>query len=117
MILAGEDLPAIHHVTEAHLQAVFDETETDFGKFIVLAHNDSSFIQAANVWEMSEECERFFSQKKSEPYCLEYKDENNDTVYAAEGWFTLDEIREAFMQYLRGWEDWKQNNRWSKVEY
>lgn len=117
MILIGEDLPEIHQVTQRHLEAVFDESETDFGKFVVLMENDSKFIQAACVWEPTEECSQFLQKNASDPYRLEYKEESTGEIFAADRWLPLSEIREAFIEYLRGTENWKQNKVWHKIDY
>ena len=118
MILEGEDLPRIHHVSEKHLQAVFDEDAEDgFGQFIVMAHENGGFIQSASMWELSEECEAFQDRTKSEPYCLEYKDGATGELFAAEGWFTLKDIKAAFIEYLRGSNRWRANKTWKKVEF
>ncbi len=117
MNLEGEDLPKIHDVTERHLLAVFDEDETDFGQFLILSQDDGSFLQSANMWEPSEECERFQEERNSDPYCLEYKNQATGQLFAAEGWFAISEVREAFVEYLRGTKRWKENKIWKEIEY
>ena len=117
MILEGEEFPRIHDVTQEHLLAVFDEEETDFGQFIILSQSDGSFIQSANMWELSEECEQFQDERNSDPYCLEYKNKATGELFAADGWFTLSEVKDAFVEYLRGTENWKENKVWKQIEY
>jgi hypothetical protein len=116
MILEGEELPKIHQVSEKHLHGVFDE-EPEFGQFVVLSKENGGFIQSANMWELSEECERFQEERKSDPYCLEYKNEATGELFAAEGWFTLQEIKLAFVEYLRGTKRWKANKTWKRIEF
>jgi hypothetical protein len=117
LILEGEELPKIHHVTKKHLLAIFDESDADFGQFLVLSNEQSGFIQSANLWELSKECEQFQDRTQSEPYSLEYKDEATGHLYAAEGWFALWEIKDAFVDYLRGSMRWKHNKVWNKIDY
>lgn len=117
MMLEGEKLPKIHHVTESHVLAVFDETDIEFGQFVVLSTDHDGFIQSANMWELSEECEAFQDRTKSDPYCLEYKDGTTGELFAAEGWFTLGEVRDAFLDYLRGSGSWKKRKVWNKIEF
>lgn len=117
MMLEGEKLPKIHHVSEKHLHAVFDESDVVFGQFVVLSTDQDGFIQSANVWELSEECEAFQDRTQSEPYCLEYKDEATGELFAAEGWFTLEEVKDAFVEYLKGSGRWKKRKVWKPVQY
>ncbi len=117
MILVGEDLPEIHYVSERLLQTVFDESETDFGKFLVLAKNEGCFIQTANLWEPTPECTAFQQRTQSDPYSLEYKDESTGDMFAAENWQTLQEIKTAFLAFLKGSESWKAKKAWTKIEY
>lgn len=117
MMLEGETLPKIHHVTEKHLLAVFDESDIEFGQFVVLSTEQDGFIQSANMWELSEECEEFQDRTQSEPYCLEYKEESTGELFAAEGWFTLEEVKDAFLEYLKGSGRWKKRKVWKKLEY
>lgn len=115
MILTGEDLPAIHQVTQKHVAAVFDES--DFGKFLVLARNENDFLQTACLWEPNPECNQFLQRTESLPYSLEYKDKSTGEMFAAQGWLTLQEIQKAFSEFLRGTDHWKQNKVWTKLEY
>jgi hypothetical protein len=117
MMLEGEKLPKIHHVTEKHLKAAFDESDVVFGQYVVLSTDQEGFIQSANVWELSDECEEFQERTQSEPYSLEYKDEATGELFAAEGWFTLEEVKDAFIEYLKGTGRWKKRKVWNKVEY
>jgi hypothetical protein len=108
MKLTSEELPEILEVTEADIEQVFEDEV--FGKFIILSATEDHFIQAACVW--SPECDSFLERTGSDPYRLEYRDGGSGKMFAASENLTLDQIKAAFLDYLRGGNDWRCKHSW-----
>ena len=116
MNLEAEEIEPIANVTENDLDCVFDESQTAFGKFVILSASDDAFIQSACTWEPTDKSKEFNQRTRSDPYCLEYRDPDSDKQFAAIGEFTLLQIKDAFVEYLRGTEAWKQDREWVEVK-
>ena len=116
MNLQAEELEPIDNVTEDDLERVFDESQTAFGKFVILSASKDAFIQSACTWEPTEKSKEFIQRMGSDPYCLEYHDPHLDKQFVATGDFTLLQIKDAFIEYLKGTDAWKHGKEWEELK-
>ena len=105
MRLTTEHLTNVPVVTAAEIDRILGDD--NFGTFAVLAADEDSFIQAGNDWQAGPESEAFFDAHSSDPWVLEYRDGTTGRLFRAAGRVTLDDVREAFLSYLVGGDDWR----------
>ena len=114
MHLTTEDLGEIANVTADQLTAILDDDA--FGGFVVLAESDDGFIQAANNWTPDDDCEAFIEQHESDPWTLEYRDAATAKHLQVSRNVTLLEVKNAFLEYLRGSPEWRARFEWNEID-
>ena len=114
MQLSTEERGEIDDVTAAQLAAILDEDA--FGSFVILAESDRGFIQAANNWSPGDACEAFIARHRSDPWILEYRDAASAKHFQVSRDVTLDEVKRAFLEYLRGAPGWRSGFQWSQID-
>jgi hypothetical protein len=82
-------------VTEQTLEEVFAD-DTLRGEFVILETDKETFLQAGGEGDG--------------PYTMEYKEIGNQ--FQAEGELTKEQVKEAFLDYLRGGSVWRTKHRW-----
>lgn len=87
--------------SEADINQAFDDDRIR-GEFIILTASDGSFIQAAGEGDG--------------PYALEYREEGASKNYQAVEEFTKEQVRVAFLEYLRGDPGWRSRQDWKPVK-
>jgi hypothetical protein len=110
MTLTTEDLGDIAGVTEADIDRLC--ADDAFGKFLVLSASKTDFLQAACNWSPSAECKEFLKRTGSDPWLIEYHDPRSGKHYAAQGDITLDQVKEALIDFLRRGENWRTTFTW-----
>ena len=126
MRLSSQDLPDIDNVTAADIERILGDGL--FGKFAILEKCENGFIQAGfkgrpadwafeydlgtDERRMAEEWKAFVERTGSERWALEYIDETTGHQYQATGDRTLEEVKQAFVQYLRGDDAWRARYTW-----
>jgi len=113
MTLTTEDLGDTPDIAAAEMDALL--AEDAFGKFVILSATEDVFIQAACEWEPTPECDAFRMLHHSDPWILEYRQEDG-RQFQANGHVTLDQVRGAFAGYLAGDAMWKDLFKWHAVE-
>jgi len=86
-------------VTEADLVSLFDSEWAD-GEFAILSREGQVFMQAAGEGDG--------------PYVLEYRDGGDESHFQSARTLTKEEIRSAFMKYLRDDRSWMTDHEWSR---
>ncbi len=87
--------------TERDIHHAFDN-DAERGEYIILTAPDGSFMQAAG--------------EGKGPYVVEHRDGRSGGHFVAQGEFSKEEVRTAFLQYLRGDESWRAGNDWRPLE-
>lgn len=114
MKLTTEDLGEIADVKADELARIVDEDA--FGAFAVLSDSDDAFMQAGNNWSPDDECEAFVERHGSDPWVLEYRDAASGKQFQATRNVTLQEVRDAFLHYLRANPAWRDRFQWSEID-
>lgn len=92
---------AIDSVTADQLrQAMRDDAGR--GEFIILSSSPQTYMQA--------------SGEGNGPYALEYRDDDDDHHFSADGRLSRDDVERAFLWYLAGDARWRSEFTWSKLE-
>jgi len=112
--LTTEDFGDTPDVTEEQIDRIM--LEDAFGKFAVLSESETSFIQAGNDWQPSDECESFVKSRGSDPWLLEYRDGPTARQLRARGHVTLEEVRQVFVLYLGGDQSWRAMFDWREIQ-
>jgi len=112
MILTTEEFGDLPDVDAASLDGVF--TEDAFGKFAILSASETDFIQIGNAWKPDEETRAFLQAHHSDPWVLQYRE--GLQLFEASGLVTLDQARQAFVSYLAGQSQWRNQFRWNPEE-
>ena len=112
MILTTEELGDIPDVSAADIDQIL--SADSFGKFVILSASEASFIQAGSDWQPTPECQAFLAKHDSDPWLLEYRDEQSGRQFRAARHVTLDEVRRAFLSYLGGG-GWRRAFEWKQV--
>lgn len=86
-------------VTEAQLRQVFRD-DASRGEFVILSTEGQRYIQANGT--------------KNGPYCLEYRDGDDDQHFEAIGDWSKADVERAFLSYLAGDGRWKTEFPWQK---
>jgi hypothetical protein len=114
MRLITDDLLEIDKVTASQIEQVLGDDA--FGKFVILEGSKGSFIQAACVWEPGQESQQFLKETGSDPFRLEYREEESGRLFAADGNLTLAQVTRAFVEYLNGQTEWRDRFTWREVD-
>jgi hypothetical protein len=86
--------------SEADINRAFDDDRIR-GEFVILTAPNGSFIQAAGEGDG--------------PYTLEYRDAATQEHVRAQGELTKEQVRAAFLEYLRGSSAWRSGWQWEPV--
>ncbi|MEX0728187.1 MAG: hypothetical protein WD065_18100, partial [Planctomycetaceae bacterium] len=91
----------VKNATQEDIENAFAD---DFGRgeFIILTADDGSFIQACGEVEG--------------PYTLEYRDALSNKQFTATLELTKEEVKQAFLHYLRGDANWRESHTWNEIE-
>ena len=113
MTLTTEEFGDVPDVSAADIDEILPADA--FGKFVILAASEESFIQAGCDWRPTQECQAYLARHDSDPWLLEYRDGESGRQFRAAGHVTLDEVRRAFLSYLAGGGEWRQALQWEQV--
>lgn len=124
MRFSSQDLPDIENVSEALIERAFDRKA--IGKFAHLWKSEDIFIQAGCRGTPSncappddplvKELWAFIERTGSEPWTLEYIDGVTRKEYQVRGHLSLEQVKAAFVEYLRSDGDWRQNLVWEELD-
>jgi hypothetical protein len=130
MKLTSQDLPDIEDVSEPDIERVLGGEV--FGKYAILWSSESGFLQtgfkgrppdwafqcdsSTEERRMAEEWREFVQRTGSERWTLEYLDDAADKLYEAAGDRTLEEVKQAFLEYLRGDDVWRHRYTWLPLD-
>ena len=94
------------NVTEAQLREAF-RNDRDRGEYIILFRDENGrkseyYIQAGGEFD--------------DPYCLEYRDGDNEHHFRAAGEYTKAQVEQAFAWYLNNDSRWRTEYPWEKQE-
>jgi len=87
-------------VTEEQLRTAFHE-DAPCGEFLILRQQPQVFMQAGG--------------EDDGPYCLEYRDGDDEHHFRAAGEYHRDEVQKAFLWYLAGDPRWRTEFTWQKL--
>ena len=130
MKLSSQNLPELHDVTEVEIERIIGGEA--FGLYALLGDRDGDFIEVGykgrpaawafdyppGSWErqIAEEWKAFKERTGSEWWKIDYFDTASGEQYEAEGDLTLGEVKQVFVEYLRGDDAWKSRYRWTKLK-
>jgi hypothetical protein len=114
MRLITEELGETPNVTAEDVDRILPPDS--FGKFAVISASESAFLQGGNDWQPTPECDAFMKKTKSDPWVLEYRDDESGTLYRATHQLTLEQVRVAFLSYLAGTKDWHRAHVWEELK-
>ena len=86
-------------VTEGTIEEVFADDSLR-GEFVILEANEHTFLQAGG--------------EGGSPFTLEYKEGGKQ--FQTGGELTKQEVREAFLDYLRGGSGWRTKHEWKELQ-
>ncbi len=123
MRLTSQNLPAIENVSEADIDRAFANGE--IGKFAQLSASKKRYLQTASKGTPSNCVEpdhpevkghwEFIRQTGTEPWYMECVDSAGVRECPLEGYFTLEQVKRAFISFLRGDPSWRQAYSWVEV--
>src|SRR5438067_1685967 len=87
-------------VTAEQLHQAFSD-DAGRGEFVILSQQRHVYIQAAG--------------EGGGPYCLEYRDGDDEPHFRADGDWQKDDVQRAFLWYLAGDPRWRTEFPWRKV--
>lgn len=108
MRLSSEKLGDLINVAAADVERVF--YDNSFGQFVILSISEESFIQAAS------DATSFDRQHDYDPWVLEYRDGSTAKQFRARGDLSIEQVRQAFLSYLRGGDEWHRDFAWAELE-
>jgi hypothetical protein len=121
---SSQSLPDMENVTEDFIERAF--ADASIGKFAHLSIADDVFIQAGSKGTpsncvppddpLTKEHWAFICTTGSEPWILEYVDGIARKEYRAQGYLTLEQVKTAFIAYLRSDGDWRQDHAWEELD-
>ncbi len=124
MRFSSQTLPDMENVSEALIVQAFDDKA--IGKFAHLWISDDVFIQAGCRGTPSncappddplvQELWAFIQRTGSEPWTLQYIDGVAMKEYQAQGDLTLEQVKTAFVEYLRSNGEWRQQCDWQELD-
>jgi hypothetical protein len=124
VLFSSQCLPDMENVSEDFIERVF--AEASIGKFAHLSISEDVFIQAGSKGTPSncvppddpdiKEHWEFIRTNASEPWILEYVDGVARKEYRAQGYFTLEQVKTAFIAYLRSDGEWRQDYTWDELD-
>jgi hypothetical protein len=88
----------------------------ELGNFAQLFASETNFIQAAPEVP-GRKREAFLREHGSVPWLLQqgYGDEKPGQMFQAAGLFTWDQVRQAFLSFLAGGEEWRRQFTWAEL--
>jgi hypothetical protein len=89
------------NASESDIQRAFDD-DAARGEYIILTADDGSYIQA--------------SGEGDGPYTLEYRNAGESVNHRADEEPSKQQVREAFLQYLRGDAKWRTSRKWTQIK-
>ena len=113
MWLTTEAFGKTTEVTAVDVERILATDE--FGSFAQLFASEKNFIQAGkDVPGLKQEA--FLLKYGAEPWVLQYGygDEETGRVFQAVGRLTLEQVRQAFLSFFAGGEDWRRQHTWVK---
>lgn len=87
--------------SDADIRRAFDDDRIR-GEYIILTSPDGSYIQA--------------SGEGDGPYALEYRNAGDTANFRADAELSKQQVRDAFLQFLRGEEAWRTSRQWMRVQ-
>ena len=130
MKLTCETLPAIACATEADIERIIGGDL--FGGYAALHQGEEAFLQVGlkghppawafhaepGTWErdFAEGCKAFTERTGSRLWGLDYLDPTSGQCFDVEGYQTLREVTQAFLEYLRGDASWRTRYPWRLAE-
>ncbi|MHC5540727.1 hypothetical protein ACYOEI_21110 [Singulisphaera rosea] len=124
MRLSSQNLPDIENVSEALIERAFEGKA--IGGFAHLWKSDDVFIQAGCRGTpshcappddpLAEELRAFLEKTGSEPWTLEYSDGVARKEFRVPGDLSLEQVKAAFVEFLRSDGDWRQNHEWVEMD-
>ena len=88
-------------ISEEDLVRAFQEYSDD-DEFIILSQADQTYIQAAG--------------EGNGPYFLEYRDGDEDHHFQCVEELSKNDVKSAFLKYLKGDVSWKTDYEWEQLE-
>ena len=114
----------MENVSAEFIERAFDDNA--IGTFAHLWLSNDIFIQAGSKGRPSncvppddplvKELWNFIQRTGSEPWTLQYIDGVARKEYQAQGYLTLEQVKTAFIEYLRTDGQWRQNLVWEKLD-
>lgn len=89
------------NVTEEQLNNAFQD-DSARGEFIILSQSEQVYIQASGEY--------------NGPYVMEYREGDGDHHFQCTQDLSKEDVRSAFMKYLRGDTSWKTGFEWKPLE-
>jgi hypothetical protein len=122
---SSQNLPDMEDVSEALIERAFEDKA--IGMYAHLWLSDEVILQAGSRGTPStccgppddplvEELRSFIRRTGSEPWTLEYIDGVARKEYQARGDLTLEQVKAAFVEYLRSGGDWRQDHDWEELD-
>ena len=127
MRLTCETLPAVEAATETDIERIIGGEI--FGGYAVLQGEGEEYLQVGvsgrpapwafdyepGTWErdFAEGCKAFCVRTGSELWSLDYFDADTRESYEVDGYRTLSEVTQAFIEYSRGDDAWRTRYRWT----
>ena len=124
MRFSSQDLPDMEIVSAEFIERAFDDKA--IGTFAHIWLSYDAFIQAGSKGTPSncvppndplvKELWSFIQRTGSEPWTLQYIDGVARKEYQAQGYLTLEQVKTAFIEYLRTDGQWRQNHIWEELD-
>jgi hypothetical protein len=121
---SSQNLPDMQNVSAEFIERAFDDKA--IGTFAHLSLSHDVFIQAGSKGTPSncvppddplvKEHRSFIERTGSEPWTLQYIDGVARKEYQAQGYLTLEQVKTAFIEYLRTDGQWRQNHVWEELD-
>jgi hypothetical protein len=121
---SSQNLPDMEDVTEALIERAFDHKA--IGKFAHLWISDDQVFSAGCRGTPSncvppddplvKELWAFIQTTGSEPWTLQYVDGVARREYQAQADLRVEQVKTAFVEYLRSDGDWRQNHVWEELD-
>jgi hypothetical protein len=89
------------NVTEADIHRAFDDPRAR-GEYAILTAPDGGFMQAGG--------------EDDGPFVLEHRDAKTEVQIQAQVELTKEQVRQAFLQYLRGGSEWHSAHQWEPLQ-
>ncbi|WP_406700102.1 hypothetical protein V5E97_14805 [Singulisphaera sp. Ch08] len=123
MRFSSQKMPDIDNASDALIERAFDGKA--MGNFAHLWKSDDVFIQASCRAPSNcvppddplvKEIGEFIQRTGSEPWTLEHVDGVARKEYRVEDDLTLEQVKTAFLEYLRSDGEWRQDHAWVEMD-